>query len=83
MIKELFKSVQGLPIDVSNVYQKMAGVLNKARALGEEMSTDDIAAMYLSSMNDLARLKYSQKAYEDARNVAAGNDALSIIVPGN
>jgi len=55
----------------------MVGVLNKAKALGEEMTTDDIAAMYLNSMNDLARLKYSQKAYEDARSVAVGNDALS------
>ena len=77
MIKELFKSVQGLPIDVTSVYQRMVGVLNKAKALGEEMTTDDIAAMYLNSMNDLARLKYSQKAYEDARSVAVGNDALS------
>ena len=77
MIKELFKSVKGLPIDVSSVYQKMSSVLNKARALGEEMTTDDLAAMYLNSMNDLARLKYSQEAYKDARSVAVSNDALS------
>ena len=82
MIKELFKSVKGLPIDVTSVYRKMSNVLNRSKALGEEMSTDDIAAMYLNSMNDLARLQYSQKAYEDARNVAAGNDALGEIAVG-
>jgi len=59
MIKELFKSVKGLPIDVTSVYRKMSNVLNRSKALGEEMSTDDIAAMYLNSMNDLARLQYS------------------------
>jgi hypothetical protein len=37
----------------------MVGVFNKARAFGEEMSSDDIAAMYLSSMNEIAKLKYS------------------------
>jgi hypothetical protein len=42
----------------------MAGIINKAKAFGEEMSSDDIAAMYLNSMNEIARLKYSQKAYE-------------------
>jgi hypothetical protein len=37
----------------------MKNTLDKARLLGEELSSDDIAAMYLSSMNDLAKLKYS------------------------
>ena len=82
MIKELFKQVQGLPIDVSQVYQHISGVINKAKALGEEMSSDDIAAMYLNSMNEIARLKYSQKAYEDARNVAVANDAMNEIAVG-
>ena len=82
MIKELFKQVQGLPVDVSQVYQHMVGVFNKARAFGEEMSSDDIAAMYLSSMNEIAKLKYSQKAYEDARNVAVANDAMNEIAVG-
>jgi hypothetical protein len=60
----------------------MVGVFNKARAFGEEMSSDDIAAMYLNSMNEIARLKYSQKAYEDARNVAVANDAMNEIAVG-
>ena len=33
MIKELFKAIQGqgLPIDVSTVYQEISAVLNKAK----------------------------------------------------
>jgi len=60
----------------------MMATLSKASALGEEMTTDDIAAMYLSSMNELARLKYSQKAYDDARSVAVANGAMGEIAVG-
>jgi len=54
MIKELFKQVQGLPIDVSKVYQEITATLNKAKAFGEDLSSDDIASMYLNSMNRMA-----------------------------
>jgi len=50
MIKELFKTLKGLPIDVTSVYKDIANTLNKAKAFGEELSTDDLASMYLSSM---------------------------------
>jgi len=50
MIKELFKSVKGLPVDVSAVYQSIKGTLDKAKAFGEDLTTDDLASMYLSSM---------------------------------
>jgi hypothetical protein len=46
------------------------GTLNKAKALGEELSTDDIASMYLSSMQKMAQLKYSEDAYEKAKALA-------------
>jgi hypothetical protein len=46
------------------------GTLNKAKALGEELSTDDIASMYLSSMQKMSQLKYSEDAYEKAKALA-------------
>jgi hypothetical protein len=50
MVKKLFESVQGLPIDVATVYKDIQNTLNKAKAFGEELSSDDIASMYLNSM---------------------------------
>ena len=82
MIKELFKSIQGLPIDASKVYSQITGLLNKYKAFGEEMSTDDIASMYLSAMNQINHLKYSQDAYNKAHAVAVANDSLDEIAVG-
>lgn len=83
MIKELFKQVQGLPIDVSKVYQEISMTLNRAKALGEELSTDDIASMYLNSMNRMAQLKYSSEAYKQAHTQAVANEALNEIAVGS
>lgn len=82
MIKELFKQVQGLPIDVSKVYQEISGVLNKAKAFGEELSTDDLASMYLNVMNRMSQLKYSQESFEKAKALATSNEALNEIAVG-
>ena len=83
MIKELFKQVQGLPIDVSKVYQEISGVLNKAKAFGEELSTDDLASMYLNVMNRMSQLKYSQESYKQAHAQAVANEALNEIAVGS
>ncbi len=82
MIKELFKNIKGLPVDVAKVYQDIMGTLNKAKAFGEELSTDDLASMYLSSMQKMAQLKYSEDAYEKAKALATQNEALNEIAVG-
>ena len=82
MIKELFKQVQGLPIDVSRVYQEISGVLNKAKAFGDELTTDDIASMYLNVMNRMSQLKYSQDSFNKAKAQATSNEALNEIAVG-
>lgn len=82
MIKELFKQVQGLPIDVSRVYQEISGVLNKAKAFGEDLTTDDIASMYLNVMNRMSQLKYSQDSFNKAKAQATSNEALNEIAVG-
>lgn len=83
MIKELFKQVQGLPIDVSRVYQEISGVLNKAKAFGEDLTTDDIASMYLNVMNKMSQLKYSSESYKQAHAQAVSNEALNEIAVGS
>ena len=79
MIKELFKAVQGqgLPIDVNVVYQNMSNFLAKSKAFGTELSTEDIASMYLQSMYQINNLKYSKEVYDKAKAYATQNDSLS------
>jgi hypothetical protein len=52
MIKEMFKAVQstGLPVDVNVVYRDLNNLFSRAQAFGEELSSDDIATIYLQSM---------------------------------
>ena len=79
MIKELFKAIQGqgLPVDVSQVYSEIQHLLGKAKAFGDELSTDDIASMYLSSMNKISNLKYSKDVFDKAKAQATANEALN------
>lgn len=79
MMKELFKQVngQGLPVDVDLVYKGMRDFLAKSQAFGNELSTEDIASMYLNSMRQLNNLKYSKEAFDKARTNANNNDALN------
>jgi len=58
MIKNLFKEVvgKGLPSDVNSLYKSMQGLLSRAQAFGTELSTDDIASIYLSQMEQLNQI---------------------------
>ena len=78
MIKEMFKAVQntGLPIDVNVVYRDLNNLFSKAQAFGEELSTDDIASIYLQSMQKISNLKYSKENYDKAMAVATSNESL-------
>lgn len=55
----------------------MSNFLGRAKAFGTELSTNDIASMYLQSMQQLSNLKYSQEVYNKAKALATNNDALS------
>jgi len=48
-MKDLFKNlaVEGLPSDVNGIYKAMSNLMARSRAFGEELSTDDIASMYI------------------------------------
>lgn len=77
LIKSLFQKIEGLPIDVNTVYKQMSNFFNKAKIFGNDLSTNDIASMYLQSMQQLSNLKYSQNVYNKAEAVATSNDSLS------
>jgi hypothetical protein len=59
MIKEFFKELKGLPIDVTLVYNELDNLFNHYKLFGEEMSTDDIASVYLKAMTRLSELSYN------------------------
>jgi len=50
LVKELFKSLKGLPVDVNMAYKDIYSLFEKSKLFGEELSTDDIAGIYLNSM---------------------------------
>jgi len=79
MIKELFKSVSasGIPVDASLIYKDMNNFLAKSRLFGDELSTDDIASMYVNMMYKVNNLKFSGELYKEARKRAADNEALN------
>jgi hypothetical protein len=45
----LFKEVlgKGLPVDVNAVYSSMSDLFARQKAFGNELSTEDIASMYV------------------------------------
>ena len=79
MIKEMFKAVQntGLPVDVNVVYRDLNNLFSRAQAFGEELSSDDIASIYLQSMQKISNLKYSKENYDKALAVATSNESLN------
>ena len=79
MIKELFKQVvgKGLDSDVNSLYVSMQNFLSRAQAFGEEISTEDIASMYLQNMQKLNQIQ-NLKAYHDKSvENAFKNDAIN------
>ena len=79
MIKELFKAVlgKGLPSDVNKLYTSMQNLFSRAQAFGEEISSDDIASMYLSQMQELNKIEYLKNNFDKAKEVMISNDAVN------
>ena len=76
LVKALFREVNGLPVDVENVYKSMSNFLAKAKAFGNELDTNDIASMYLKSMQQLSNVKHSKELFEKAKSYATQNESL-------
>ena len=78
MVKELFKAAQGkgLPSDMNSVYKSLNNFLARAEAFGTELSTDDIASMYLQQLQQLNTVEYMKNDFDKAKEQATNNDAL-------
>lgn len=79
LMKNLFKEVRGLPVDVNSVYSQFNDILNRNKLFGTEMSTNDISLMYLNAMQQLNNIKVSKEIYDKALANATQNDALGEI----
>jgi len=59
-------------------------LLDRVRYGGEELSTSEIATLYLQAMQQLSYVKYHKKTFDDAKAEAIQNDSLEdfAIAPG-
>ena len=75
-IKDLFKNIDGLPSDLNHVYQSMQGFLERSKAFGTEINSDDLASTYLQYMYQVNYIKFSKSQYDSALKQATDMDAL-------
>lgn len=79
-IKKLYQDMigagKGIPIDVSLVANNMTKAFEAASLLGDEISTDQLASMYMSAAQQLSQLQYSKQILDNAEKVATANGAL-------
>ena len=75
-IKDLFKNLEGLPSDVNHVYQSMQGFLERSKAFGTEINSDDLASIFLQQMHQINNIKFSKRQYDSALKQATDMDAL-------
>ena len=79
LLKELFKSLQteGLPSDVNGIYMAMQNLLSKQQMFGNELSTEDIASMYIQQMQQINNVKFFKKQFDDVQKIVNEKDAGS------
>ena len=77
-IKSLFKEMlgKGLPVDVNTVYNSMSNLFKRSQIFGEDLDTNDLALMYLQSMQQLNGVMHSKDVFEKAKAEATKNGAL-------
>lgn len=76
-VKSLFKEINGLPIDVNYTYKAFKNVFDQAELFGTEISSDDLAGMYLKAMNQLNNVKFSKEIFDKAKAEATSKEALN------
>lgn len=79
LLKELFKSlaVEGLPSDVNGIYAALNNLMARQKAFGNELSTEDIASMYIQQMQQINNIKYFKAQFDKAQTIVNTKDAES------
>ena len=69
LVKKLFESLvgKGLPIDVNQIYVQMNNLIQRSKVFGTELSTEDIASMYLSALQQVNTVQYYKDLHDNAK----------------
>lgn len=76
VIKDLFKNVDGIQIDVNMVYNGMYDLLQRQNILGEEFSENELASIYLQQLQQLNNIKRSKELKDWAQKEVTSNGAI-------
>ena len=76
LLKDLFSKLEGLPSDTNYIFSSMTNFLAKAETFGEDLSSDELANIYLSQMQQINNIKFSKASYDEAKKHATEQDAL-------
>lgn len=79
LMKELFKSlsVEGLPSDVTGIYNAMQNLMMRQKAFGNDLSTSDIASMYIQQMQQINNIKFNKAQFDIVQKIVNEKDAGS------
>ena len=79
LLKELFKALQleGIPSDVNAIFSSINSLMEKRRAFGEELTTEDITAAYLQSMHQINNVKFNKAQFDIAQKIVNDKNASS------
>ena len=77
LIKELFKNLGGLPSDSNGIYTSMLNLFKKQSVYGTEMSTEDLATMFLQQMQKVDAIKFNRSEFDKAKAIVDGKNANS------
>lgn len=79
LMKELFKSLQteGLPSDVTGIYKSLNTLMSQQKAFGNELSTEDIASLYIQQMQQLNTIKFNKAQFDEVQKIVNEKDAGS------
>lgn len=79
LLKKLFEAIQveGLPSDTNVIYAMMNQLMRKKEFFGTELSTDDIATMYIQQMQYINKVKFNKKEYDQVSKSVSDKNANS------
>ena len=78
-VKKLFQEIngKGLTIDVNQIYKNITDLFDRASLFGDTLSSDDIAGLYLSSMNQLSQVQNSKAIFDKSKELIISKDAYN------
>ena len=79
LLKDLFKLLQaeGIPSDVNMIFAQVQSLIDKRKAFGQELDSDDIASLYLQSIQQINAVKFNKAQFDKAYSVVENKEAIA------